>query len=92
MTEDERDDIYDLLPDDMVIWSFDDELEHFSHADRRWWMEVLGHERSGENHSCCKKCGCATTCIAGAFHQAMIASTIRELDKLGLLRHPEEEK
>lgn len=92
MTEDERDEICDLLPGDMVIWGFDDELEHFAHADMHWWMEALGHERSGENHSCCKKCGCATTCVAAAFHDSMISSVIRELDKLGLLKRPEMEE
>ena len=92
MNEEERDGIYDMLPNGMVIWGFDDELEHFAHADMRWWLSALDHEQMAEGHPCCKKCGCATTCVAAAFHDSMISTVIRELDKLGLLKRPEKEE
>ncbi|MEU1433999.1 hypothetical protein ABZ438_07860 [Streptomyces sp. NPDC005786] len=86
MTEEERDDLIDQLPADMVIWNDDEELQHFGHANSTWWLDALGHTSKGPAHSCCAACGCATTCTAGAFHDALISSVVRELDRLGALR------
>ncbi|MFE9855534.1 hypothetical protein [Streptomyces sp. NPDC005780] len=89
MTEGERDDLIDRLPADMVIWDSDDELQHFGHANSTWWLDALGHTSAGPKHSCCASCGCATTCTAGAFHDALISSVVRELDRLGVLHATE---
>lgn len=89
MTEDERDALIDRLPTaDMTVWDPDDELQHFQHATLAWWRDVLGHPNSGPTHSCCKTCGCATSCTLGVFEGALIASVVRELDRLGALRTP----
>lgn len=87
MTEEERLDIWDLLPDDPAIWADDEELPHFGHANLRWWLDVLGHPKA--HRGCCKACGCCTTCMAGAFHQAVVTTTLRELDRIGALVKPE---
>ncbi|MFD9950864.1 hypothetical protein ACFWYW_59100 [Nonomuraea sp. NPDC059023] len=86
MTEDERCDLIDLLPDGMVIWDDESELDAFPWGLRRW-LDVLGHRK--KHTACCEACGCATTCMAGAFHDALVSSVVRELDKLGALRQPE---
>lgn len=84
--EDARDRIDDLL--DMrskVLWNYDDELEHFKHANADWWAtEALNHPRA--HRGCCKTCGCATTCMFWAFFEAVVSSTLRELDRAGLLK------
>jgi len=92
MNEEKRDAVYDLIPKDMVVWDSENELEHFVHADMNWWMDQLGHAAKSPTHSCCNRCGCATTCLAGAFAEALISSVIRELDKIGLLKSPEDGK
>lgn len=89
LTGDERLDLIDRLPADMNIWADDDELEWFTGRDWRWWADALGHPKA--HPSCCKTCGCATTCLHAAFHDALVATVIRELDKLGALRVPKEE-
>lgn len=90
MDEEQRDrisDLADMEDDSRVIWSDDEELEHFKHANLEWWLrEALGHPRA--HPGCCKTCGCATTCMAAAFFDATVLSTIRRLDELGLLRPP----
>lgn len=91
MTEEERDAVIDLIPADMVIWDFDEELNHFSHADLAWWMRQLDHGPSAPGHSCCGTCGCATTCVAGSFADSLVSSVVRELDRLGLLKNLGEE-
>lgn len=85
MTEDERDDLIDRLPTDMTIWDPDDELEHFG-GNYEWWRETLGHPRA--HPGCCRTCGCATSCMLGVFHGALIASVVRELDRIGALVPP----
>jgi hypothetical protein len=92
MTEDERDDLIDLLPKDMIVWNDDEELQHFGHATGRWWLDNLGHPACGPTHGCCKSCGCGGTCILGAFHDAMISSVVRELDRIGALKKPEAQR
>ncbi len=88
LTEDERLDLIDRLPADMNIWNDDDELDVFTGRDRTWWAEALGHPAA--HRGCCKTCGCATTCLHDAYHDALVATVIRELNKLGALRVPEE--
>lgn len=80
--------LFDLIPDGMTIWEADDdeELAYFADRDLRWWMKALGHDR--KHTACCTSCGCCVTCIAQMFHGAMVASVIRELNKLGALREP----
>jgi len=78
--------LFDLIPDDMTIWEDGDELGHFADRDLHWWMKALGHDR--RHTACCTSCGCAVTCTAQMFHGALVASVIRELDKLGALREP----
>jgi len=92
VTEEERDAVYDLLPKSMTLWDFEDEIGHFGHATLDWWMEQLGHGPKSPTHSCCKSCGCATTCLAGAFYEATVSTVLRETDRLGLLKNPEEKK
>lgn len=86
MTEEERDNLIDQLPTDFPIWDFEDELPTFSHATWSWWREQLGHPRT--HRACCGTCGCATTCMASAFHDALVTSVIRELDRIGALKTP----
>jgi hypothetical protein len=87
MSEEERDALFDQLPlTSMVIWDPDDELEHFQHADLKWWMDECLKHPHAKGRGYCKTCGPATTCMAGAFTDALVSSTIRELDRLNLLR------
>jgi hypothetical protein len=90
VTEEERDAVADLLPENMSLWDFEDEIEHFGHATLDWWMDQLGHGPKSPGHRCCKTCGCATTCLAGAFYEATVSTILREVDRLGLLKNPEE--
>lgn len=87
MTEDERDDLIDMLPPGMNIWDPDDELEDFSGRDREWWAEALGHPKM--HPGCCKTCGCGATCLFQLHHDLLIATVVRELNKLGALKKPE---
>ncbi len=89
MTEDERDDLLDrILPKGTPIWADQEELDagHFQQADLKWWADVLGHPKA--HPGCCKQCGCATTCMFGAFYDAAINTVLRELDRIGALRTP----
>ena len=87
MTEDERLDLLDLLPEDAPIWADDEELPTFgARATLSWWLDTVGHPKA--HPACCKTCGCATTCMAGAFYDAVVMTTIRELDKIGALVKP----
>lgn len=88
LTEDERLTLIDRLPVDMNIWADDDELDVFTGRDRTWWADALGHPAA--HRGCCRTCGCATTCLHDAYHEALVATVIRELNKLGALRLPEE--
>jgi hypothetical protein len=89
MTEEERDEIEDLLAYryDIPIWEDEQELPHFSHANLIWWLEAMGHPKA--HRGCCKTCGCATTCMASAFYDAVVATTLRQLDSIGALVKPE---
>jgi hypothetical protein len=86
VTEDERDDLIDLLPKDMAIWDDEDEIiaGHAADLDLTWWMNAIGHPKA--HPGCCKSCGCATTCMAGAFHAALVSSVVGELDRIGALQ------
>lgn len=87
MSEDERDGLIDLLPSDANIWGPDDELEIFVGRDREWWAAALGHPQA--HPGCCKTCGCATTCLFQLYHDSLVATVVRELNKLGALKKPE---
>lgn len=86
MTEDERDDLIDRLPDDMILWAVDDELDWWQGDPWTYakWREVLGHPRA--HPGCCRTCGCCTSCTLGVFYDGVVSSVVRELDKLGALR------
>lgn len=86
MTQEERDAIIELLPEDMNIWEDDSELEAFPGRTRTWWAEALGHPTA--HPGCCKTCGCATTCLHDAHHDALVSTILRELDNLGALKKP----
>jgi hypothetical protein len=86
LTEDERLALIDELPSGMNIWNDDDELDIFTGRDRRWWADALGHPAA--HPSCCKTCGCATTCLVDAYHEALVSTVVRELNNLGALRVP----
>lgn len=85
-TEEERDDLIDLLPKDMILWPDDEELSWFPNRNYDEWRDILGHPRA--HRGCCKTCGCAITCTLGAFHDSVISSVVRELARLGALRQP----
>lgn len=91
MSEDDRDDIFDMLKiTEMVIWEGDEELGHFAHANLKWWMDECLRHPHADGHGYCHTCGPATTCMAGAFTDSLASSVIRRLDELGLLRTPAE--
>lgn len=87
LTEEQRDVLIDLLPAGMTLWADDEELPHFADRTWAWWRETLGHPKA--HTACCKACGCATTCLLGAFYDAVVSSVVRELDRLGALRTPD---
>jgi hypothetical protein len=87
LTLEERDALIDRLPDDMNIWDDDAELGAFTGRDWRWWRDRIGHPLA--HPGCCKTCGCATTCTGSAFHDALISTVVRELNRIGALRRPE---
>lgn len=86
MTEEQRDDLIDLLPDDMHIWDAEEEIPRGFGGDFAWWSGHLGHPRSPRGF--CTACGRGGTCLASAFHDALVSSVVRELDRLGALRQP----
>lgn len=87
MTEEERDDILDLLPRRFTLWSDEQEIPGWAEGrDYAWWSEQLGHPKA--HPGCCATCGCAITCMLGAFYHAVVDSLMRELDRVGALRPP----
>ncbi|PRX91936.1 hypothetical protein [Allonocardiopsis opalescens] len=88
LTEEQRDDLIDQLPDGMTLWGDDSEIaaDWFTPYDYEKWLEILGHPRA--HPGCCKTCGCATTCVLGTFYDAVVSSVVRELDKLGAIQVP----
>lgn len=87
MTGEERDDLIDLLPDDLNLWADDEEAAtYFTGRTFEHWRDVLGHPQA--HPGCCARCGCATACILGAFYEGVVASVVRELDRIGALRTP----
>lgn len=90
MNEEQRDEICDLLPKDMIIWDWEDELESFKSWTYSKWRKELGHPL--KHSGCCATCGCATSCMLSVFYDALIGSTIRELDKQGFLKEPDDQE
>lgn len=84
MTEEERDDLIDRLPDDMNVWEFEDELDHFPGRDWSWWRAQLGHPHA-TGHGYCQTCGPGGPCLLAVFHGALITTVVRHLDRLGAL-------
>lgn len=79
MSDNVRWDLINQLPDDMPVHEIDQvplSLEV--------WRDALGHPYA-EGHGFCKTCGAGGACILMAFYDAVQVSTVRELDKLGLL-------
>jgi hypothetical protein len=74
------------------LWSEEQELDegHFRNRDVHHWLRALGHGPGSDTHGCCQGCGCATTCLAGAFFDATVDTVLRELNRAGLLRKPGE--
>lgn len=90
MNEDQRLELEDLLPKDPIIWADDSELDWWK--DDPWtyrkWALVAGHGPMA-NGKGCERCGYDTSqCMFAVFHDAMVATVIRELDKLGFLLPP----
>jgi hypothetical protein len=86
MTEEERDNLIDLLPEDMILWPDEKELSWFPSRNFAEWRSILGHPKA--HTACCGECGCATTCLLGLFYNSVVDSVVRELDKIGALRMP----
>jgi len=59
------------------IWADDEELEEGLFLDRDFnsWMNALGHPKA--HPGCCRTCGCATTCTARAFGEAVWMTAAR---------------
>ncbi|MEK9524049.1 hypothetical protein MIU24_32450 [Streptomyces venezuelae] len=84
MTEEQRDGLIDRIPATAVLWPHDDELAWFPNRTYDEWRTILGHPPA--HRGCCQTCGCATTCLLGAFYDSVVTSTVRELDRLGALK------
>lgn len=91
MNADDRLDLEDLLPANMILWGDDDELGGWPDDPWTWkkWRDVLGHPKA--HPGCCRTCGCATSCLLTVFYSSVVTSVIRELDALGLLRSGKED-
>lgn len=80
MSYEPRWDLIDKIPDDMPLYT------DAESSDGQWawpeWREELGHPYV-QGHGYCKTCGPAITCMLAAFYDAVIMSTVRELDKVG---------
>ena len=72
----------DRIPEDMQIYGSDCSPEG------QWrlpqWLEELGHPRA-EGHGYCKTCGAGISCTLMAFFDAVLISTVRELELAGAL-------
>jgi hypothetical protein len=84
MGQDAREDLLDLLPKNPTLWADDEEIGRGCGGDYAYWAEILGHPKA--HPGCCKTCGCAITCTLAAFYDAMEATLLRELDRIGALR------
>jgi hypothetical protein len=84
MTPEQREAIIDAIPDGIDIWERDEEPADYL-RDWRWWRRQLSHPHV-DGHGYCKTCGPAVSCTLHVFHDAVIASVVRQLDQLGVLR------
>jgi hypothetical protein len=85
MSDSTRWDVINQIPDDMPIYGAD-----YIEAPLTFgvWRDALGHPYV-EGHGYCKTCGPAITCMLLAFFEAAVVSTVRELDRRGLLKEKE---
>lgn len=84
MDQDQRFDIEDLMPEDMVIWEDVEDLSDRQEYTWPYWRQVLDHPYLG--HGFCTSCGGGGTCTLLLFKDALVSSVLRELDQLGLLK------
>lgn len=79
MTDGLRWDILDQIPDDLLL-AADDMIPQPLEV----WRDALGHVYA-EGHGFCRTCGAGGPCILMSFYDAVMHTTVRELDKRGLL-------
>jgi hypothetical protein len=82
VNEEQRNDLFDRLPEHFKIVEADEDLLR-TPGTKKSWAEALGHELDDGGR--CRTCGRGQSCIFHAFYDAVVASVIRELDKLGHL-------
>jgi hypothetical protein len=93
MNEDQRWEILDELPRNFPIAEADTQTDIgfvVPGTYETWyegWALLLGHPMSGDR-TFCQTCGMGGECSFRAFYDAMIASVVRELDKVGRLSPP----
>jgi hypothetical protein len=75
-------DLLDKIPDDMPITDRDYHID--PSLTIAVWRDALGHPYA-EGHGFCKTCGAGITCALMAFYDAVVHSTVRELEKMGAL-------
>lgn len=80
MSDDERWDVIDKIPDPMPLQSSKMTVPQPLDV----WRDALDHPWA-HGHGYCKTCGAGGPCILMAFHDAVMMSTVRELDKAGAL-------
>lgn len=82
MAGEPRWDLIDKIPDDMQIVG--DEYERDAPLTIDVWRDALGHPYA-KGHGFCRTCGAGGPCLLMAFFDAVMMSTVRELDKAGAL-------
>lgn len=80
MSDAERWDLIDKLPDPMALQSDMMVMPQPLSV----WRDALGHPYA-EGHGFCKTCGPGGACLLMLFYDAVIMSTVRELGKVGAL-------
>lgn len=81
MSNEPRWDLIARIPEDMKIYGHD-------RSEGQWtwpqWREALGHPYA-TGHGFCHTCGAGGPCELAAFYDAVLMSTVRELDAMGAL-------
>lgn len=74
MSEDLRWDVLDRIPDDLLLAADDMDPQPL------WlWCDALGHPHV-KSHGYCQTCGAGGPCILMMFFDAVMHTTVRELD------------